>query len=87
MSNSSLSAGGVSVTLTPDQADALHLLAGLPGVVMLEVAACEHMSLRVAAYFAAAHSDEDAPLTDARWYTVSVAGTVREQVPDPEPAL
>jgi hypothetical protein len=67
----------------PDQATALTELFRLEGAVALDIAGEEHMSLRVAVYFASVESEEDAPPASARWFSISVAGTVREICPDP----
>lgn len=72
----------IPTTIFPDQADALAELLRQPRAVAADVSAAEHMSVRVAIYFAAPEGGLDA-VTDARWYTVSIAGTVREIMPTP----
>lgn len=71
-------------TMFPDQVDALRELLQLDGAVCLDVAGDDHMSLRVAVYFRSDDADEDAPPASARWFSVSIAGTIREVAATPE---
>lgn len=73
----------MSISMFPDQIDALRKLIDEIGAFAIDIAAGEAMSLRVVA-FVRDESLEDDPVT-ARWFSVSVAGTVREVAPDPEP--
>lgn len=73
-----------SVTVHPAQAAALVELLAQPGAVALDIAPDEHWSLRVAVYYARADREDAEAPAEARWFSVSVAGSVREIAPTPE---
>lgn len=67
------------VSLFPAQVDSLRDILTLKDAIALDVSMDTFQSLRVSVYFAGDANDEDAPLPAARWFSVSVAGTVRER--------
>lgn len=85
MSSSDTVPGGAGVvSLFPSQIDSLRDILTLQDAIALDVSMDTHQSLRVSVYFASDPDDEDAPIPAARWFSVSVAGTVREIAPNPE---
>jgi hypothetical protein len=79
MSSADRVPGGGVVSLFPAQVDSLRDILTLKDAIALDVSMDTFQSLRVSVYFAGDPSDEDAPPPAARWFSVSVAGTVREQ--------
>lgn len=73
-----------SITVHPEQAAELAKLLTYTHAVACDIVPDEHWSLRVVTYHAPEDRDPaDAP-ADARWWTISCVGTVREIAPTPE---
>lgn len=71
-----------SVSLFPEQTQALASLIRGTNAVAVDVAPADFHSLRVVTFHHDDQRDDEAPPCTARWWTVSIAGTVREQAPD-----
>jgi hypothetical protein len=73
-----------SVTLLPDQVAALNGLVRETGAFGLDVAPDSHRSVRVVTFTARPGEDDEDTTPIVRFFTVSVAGSIREQSPATE---
>lgn len=72
-----------SVSLTPEQAAAVNGLMRETEAFGIDLAPDDYRSLRAVTFHAAPEDFEDAECR-VRFWSVSVAGTIREQAPDTE---
>jgi hypothetical protein len=73
----------MSTSMTADQAAALNGLTRETRAIMLDVAEDDYASLRVVTYHELVGAHEDDGALEARWWSISVAGSIREQAATP----
>lgn len=75
-----------SISLTPDQAAALNGLAKETGAFGIDIAEDSYRSLRAVTFAARPGADDEDTTPVVRFWSISVAGSIRESSPQTEVA-